>query len=486
MTLGKSSFCEEDGIVSFQFDSSFRKNLDLSSPKGSFVFFVLIPLSAMTFASETLRHIFSAVKKASKTHPDDQILFQFVPEPHVLNAAVHPSSPLDYCSESFLESVYNRILLPVDRATSRKLLPPSSRVKKFFEVPAFTLARPLSESKVTYSCSINPSLDVLDHYTLLHVGYQVSSCGRWILAACIDQRGEAHDIGVWSTQPYVSTDKKDDESTIDGGVVPDEMYVVSKVWDFAMQFAEKGNVEWRLAFAKLGTMGTIELDAWMTHLSTVLYSISRNAQTPVHASLLSVERSAPWVLLPAQLQSPTLPSQSSNPPSKGPSLSRSVSGSIKTSSKSQFFIDTSMTTYSLYQKTPTPVGPPPTLQDLGLATDLLANTVAPIESDDHPVAHNQPLLPLSSSALVRTPSSSNSHSPTLPQMTQIHLLYTAKSEGCTYPPVTSGVADSPHSLLHDITNSFYSLSVLSNARWSMAGGKSLLPFHLGAVETMSL
>ncbi|KAF5351402.1 hypothetical protein D9757_012635 [Collybiopsis confluens] len=483
MTLGKSDSCDADGIASFKFDSSFEKNLasliaDFATPNGSLMFFVLVPLSSMTFTSESLRCLLSGVQRNHETYHEVQILFQFVPEPHVLNSPIHPSSPHDFRTASFLESVYNRILLPIDRAMSRPLFSyDGARVKNFFEAPSFTLARSLSDSKVKYSSAVNPPLDILDHHTLLHVGYQLSSCGRWILAACIDQRGEAHDIGVWSTQPYLSVDNKNEDATLDTTPVSDEMYMVGKVWDFGIQFAEKASVEWRIVFTKLGTVGSAELNAWMAHFSTALYSIAKNARTPVHASLLSVEHSTPWMFLP-----PT--SQSALPSSKGPSLSRSTSGSNKTSTKSQIFIDTSMTAYNIFHKALIPTTPPPTLQDVGLASDFVINSATLIDHDDHSLADGQSVLPLSSSALLQTPPSS-SHSLARHQMINIHLLYAAKSEGCSYPTITAGAADSPQSLLRDITDSFYSLAVLSNVKSTAVDGKtSLLPFHLSAVKTM--
>lgn len=69
-------------------------------------------------------------------------------------------------------------------------------------------------------------------------------------------------MGVWSTQPYTPTDKnkKNDDSGVDVPVISDEMYIVNKVWDFAMQLAEKANVEWRIVIAKSGNMSVIELD----------------------------------------------------------------------------------------------------------------------------------------------------------------------------------------------------------------------------------
>ncbi|GAW06244.1 proteophosphoglycan ppg4 [Lentinula edodes] len=478
MFLGKSSLCQKDGLVSFQFGTSFRRSLtsfiaSLPAPRDSFVFFILVPLAVMNLASETLHHVSSTINKVLSQYSEVQAVFQLIPEPYVLNTVVHPSSLHDFRSESFVHSVYNRILIPTDRAMSRKFFTYGQREKRYFEVPAFTLAHSLSENKVSYSSSVDPALDVLDRHTFLHVGYRISLCGRWILAACIDQRGEAHAMGVWSTQPYTPTDKnkKNDDSGVDVPVISDEMYIVNKVWDFAMQLAEKANVEWRIVIAKSGNMSVIELDAWITHLYTALHS---NVQAPMHVSLLNVEQSVPWIILPFPAPQST---GHSAPNSKNPTLFRSTPGSVKISSKNQFFVDTATTTYGLLQKDTLPISVPPTLNDIGLSTDLVINKPLSIDDDDYSLVDDYPLLPLSSSTLICIPDSS-----VLPQMVNIHLIYATKSEECAYPNITSDAADSPQNLLHDITNSFYSLSVLSTARRDIAG--TSLPFHLSAVETM--
>ena len=70
-------------------------------------------------------------------------------------------------------------------------------IRNYFQEPAFTLARPV-HNKVSYVRASRSSLDVMDRQ---HVGYhRISLCGKWILAACVDERGEAHDLGAWLTQ----------------------------------------------------------------------------------------------------------------------------------------------------------------------------------------------------------------------------------------------------------------------------------------------
>jgi mediator of RNA polymerase II transcription subunit 13, fungi type len=205
----------------------------------------------MTLASPVLRQVFSAVKKALKTHSEAQILFQFVPEQLILSYMGNPSANFSDL-EAFCASLYDRILLPVNRQMSRRLFEHSESVCRYFQEPAFTLARPM-HTKVSFIRAPRAPLDVMDRYTFVHIGYQVSPCGKWILAACVDQRGEAHDLGVWLTQ----TPGEGGESEVE---VSKETFLVKKVWEFAIQFAKRANAEWRLVLSKLGAMGEIEVE----------------------------------------------------------------------------------------------------------------------------------------------------------------------------------------------------------------------------------
>jgi hypothetical protein len=110
-------------------------------------------------------------------------------------------------------------------------------------------------SKVSFVRAAHTSLDVMDRYTLLHVGYRLTACGRWIIACCVDQRGEAYDLGVWLTQSPASAEQEGDAE-----VLSDEEYAVKRVWDFAMQFAKKANLEWRVVFTRLDVMTESELN----------------------------------------------------------------------------------------------------------------------------------------------------------------------------------------------------------------------------------
>jgi mediator of RNA polymerase II transcription subunit 13 len=196
----------------------------------------------MSLASPVLRQVLSAVRRASKTYSDAQIHFQFVPED--MTHSCSSNSPSRHSEIDLLcFSVYDRLLRTVDRQMSRRLFICGERTRKYFQDPAFALARPLQTS-VSFLRQTSPqSLDVVDRHTLLHVGYEITPCKKWILACCVDQRGEAHQIGVWL---YGENENYND--------------AVRKIWEFTVEFARRANVEWRIVIAKLGAMSVDELD----------------------------------------------------------------------------------------------------------------------------------------------------------------------------------------------------------------------------------
>jgi mediator of RNA polymerase II transcription subunit 13, fungi type len=216
---------------------------DLPPTSGYIVFYIATPASIATLASPVLRQVFSAAKRALKNSSESQILFQFVPESMVLSSIT--DDPTSSRLEAFVSSIYDRILKPVDRSMSRRFSEHAEKVRKFFQDPAFVLGRPRQQKVLYVQQAPVLSLDVLDRHTLLHVGYRVSSCSRWLFAVCVDQRGENHELGVWLTQH--------EEGSL-------ESFLVGQLWNFAISVAKGANIEWRIVFSKLGTMGEREMD----------------------------------------------------------------------------------------------------------------------------------------------------------------------------------------------------------------------------------
>ena len=221
----------------------------LTPPQPPIIVFLVLPATVMTLSSPILRQILSASKKVLSSFTEGQIVFEFVPEQFIFYS-MEKSSPYDSALDLLTSSVYNRILVPVDRTMARRIHEQGEPTRSFMS-PTFSLSRSLC-NKVSYVRAAQTSLDVMDRYTLLHVAYHLTACGKWILASCVDQRGEGYDLGVWLTQSPGASDGGEPE-------VSDEEYAVRKVWDFAMQFAKKANVEWRVVFARLGVMNKQEM-----------------------------------------------------------------------------------------------------------------------------------------------------------------------------------------------------------------------------------
>ncbi|KAJ7099336.1 mediator complex subunit 13 C-terminal-domain-containing protein [Mycena belliarum] len=498
LTPGRNAMCTKDGIVSLRFDSTFRKSLaafvaNLGPQESNLVIYIVTPLSTMSLASPLLRQVFSSVKKALKTHEDSQTLFHFVPEALVVSAT--GSNPATQIAEleAVCYSTYDRILQSVDRVMSRRFFEHGESVRGYFQDPAYTLARPLHPT-VKYVKRSKAPLDVVDAGTFLHVGYGFSECGKWILCACIDQRGEAHDLAVWLTQtqtPNVEGEETEVET------YSNEEYAVRKVWDFACQFAKRANVAWRIVFSRLGSMTISDLDAWMAFLEKAVPAC--NALLDIHVTLLSVEPGAPWTFLPCDASPkaiiPTLiPTPTVNTklhPSLPPKPMTRILSSSSSPKSPPLYIDVSSTTYAIFPKKVIPLSVPPTPADLGLSLSFVpesgypspttatsspapesaspaSSTSAGSSASEYP--HPLPLRPISTTLLVRVPAPSVASTAS---MLHINLLAAFPQQG--------------DAQLHvEITRSFHELAVLSAARWRLPqmGADPILPFHLAAVDVM--
>jgi mediator of RNA polymerase II transcription subunit 13 len=207
--------------------------------KNDLVFYIAIPDSAFGLNSPLLRDIFSFVKQTQAKHSEAPILFQFVPE-HLIASSESPSSEVSEIDE-LCYATYRRMLKPVERSMARVFSGGDAETVAYFQEQPFVLARP---KRTVHFAPSTParSLDVMDRHMFLHVGYRFSTCGKWLLAACVDQRGENYDLGTWLIHDEIETS------------------AVVQVWSFALQFAKKANVEWRIVIAKLGPMTASELE----------------------------------------------------------------------------------------------------------------------------------------------------------------------------------------------------------------------------------
>ncbi|KAI9507205.1 mediator complex subunit 13 C-terminal-domain-containing protein [Russula earlei] len=431
---GKSSSCVRDGLIPVKFET-FRKMLasfvsnNLPPTSSNYVFYIAMPSSTISISSQTLRQVFSAVKRAQKMHPGEQILFQFVPAQSVYSLKFS-SGDRDGVF-AFACSIYNRILLPVDREMSRQVIDNSLRTRDFFLEPAFSLARP-PHTKVRFVRQFPVlALDVVDRHTLFHVGYQLSSCGKWLLACCVDQRGEAHDCTVWLL-PSESP----------------EAFIAQHMWTFAVTVAKRANVEWRIIIAKLGTMSIRELEAWMHLLDR---SVPSCRELPmVHVSLMRVEVDRTWSFIE--------PHGGTKRPMPESRTSKMSSGNV--------MIDSSSATYLLNHSAQLDSLPSNSVGDFENAQPYVA------DSSDANSPDERHVRPLRTTTLIRIPGDAGFTSIALLHLHQLHCTRSHRS--------SLTVSDSD--TLQDVCRNYHELSVLAHSRWLKAN--PILPFHLGAVEIM--
>ena len=86
-----------------------------------------------------------------------------------------------------------------------------------------------------------PVLDILDRYRLFHIAYALSSNGRWLCLAAIDDKGEHHALRV---------------RFVDG---VDIKLVIKRIWNFAKEIVECVSAELRINIGKTGSMPVTEI-----------------------------------------------------------------------------------------------------------------------------------------------------------------------------------------------------------------------------------
>ncbi|KAF8841314.1 hypothetical protein BDN67DRAFT_1002426 [Paxillus ammoniavirescens] len=426
-TPGSHTICSVNGIFALRLDS-LRKSLssfiaDLPGKQTGLVFYIAIPDSALTLASPLLRQVLSAIKRLQKTHSEYPITFQLIPEHHI---AAHDLADGSADFEGLCFSVYHRVPQPVDRTMSRRIFESDSR--GYLREPPFTLARPPHTVRFSQLAPAR-TLDVLDRHTFLHVGYKISACGKWLVACCVDQRGESYDVGSWLTQDEV------------------EISTILQIWNFAVECARRANIEWRLVISKLGPMSSSELDAWMHHLSAAL-PLCRDLP-PFQVTVLSVDPNTSWSL--------TQPRRTGQDQQTPP---RRATG--KDPSKSFYMDMTAATTYAIFPTIRIPLPSP-------LTHNWIDSSFVPDSEGAFPT-DTSPVLPINSTILLRAPLKSSAYS-----ALHIHFLYSNKSSG-------SSLTISDDATHQEITRNYHELAVLANLQGPF--GYPLLPLHLAALETM--
>ncbi|KAI0637629.1 hypothetical protein C8Q77DRAFT_1086914 [Trametes polyzona] len=474
---GNSSHCTRPGLVPTRFDTlrktlvSFVSTIPTRHPY--LVFYIATPAHIISPSSTVLRQILSAVRRFRAQSSGD-ILVHFVPESLIEGVHTHPGSNLGGLDD-FVCSVYDRILVPVTRAMSREFFAQSAATTGYFEAPAYALictpggkARsetPVPQVSFTLESSVS-SLDVMNRHTLLHVGYQVSSCGRWILAACVDAAGEAHEV-----KTYLTPDDNVEAS------------VVSQIWGFVHDFARRANIEWRIVITKLGLMAHSEIDAWVSHLDSAV-SMSSDVP-PVHVTLLAVDNENSWTFLaPPDSGPPDIIRRNSAPAVPTRSAIRTSHAIFSDASYATYTISSwqSLALYPTYTHDRSAKSLPPTVipgsSDLPYIPDL--DDEADATSQQFPDALRVPGW----STVVCAPSVTDHTSVSTLHVFQLHITRSLRS---TYEISRKNVESTPARLhsehMDDIVRNFHDLAVLARTRWKLRADPAL-PFHLASLEVM--
>ncbi|KAG9091352.1 hypothetical protein FRC07_011870 [Ceratobasidium sp. 392] len=437
------------GIMSVRWDrvtESISKIADnLSHTDANLVWYIILPPSAASapwFSSMLLK--LAEDKFADHGELGRNITVHLVPATTVFN---HHAAPPDLRQqlEFTALSVYERIQRSVGKRIRREILQLSFPSHTQVQVPAFTIARTLTP-RFRFSMDWpDKQRETMDRHMFLHVAYTFSKSRRWLCAACVDERGEAHETKVWRVSG-VSEDE--DEGDLEDELVDRDSRMnkyVNLVWRFATRFAKRAGIEWRLVICRTGVMGVEELEAW----NTITTDNLRDFRTGIHVSVLSFDHSS------------------------GLTFANGVAPSIKATAAAigtpaSVVIDVASNDFFILPGFDTDIRTNPSLD---VTTEHLSCGLLPLAT-----AH---FLRLTDPPVTRPAGGKNfdikfDDLPSISLSSQLHLLLVAMSRNSS---LWKAGGDPWRELLH----SFYSLSVLTRARMPSLDP---LPFHLAMIATM--
>uniref|UniRef100_D8QMD4 Mediator of RNA polymerase II transcription subunit 13 n=1 Tax=Schizophyllum commune (strain H4-8 / FGSC 9210) TaxID=578458 RepID=D8QMD4_SCHCM len=482
------------GLFPVRFDSSIRKQLahlhaalesslhdDDTQPPPTTLLLFLTPLHLLSLATPPLRHLAAALLRTFRPAIESGILFPHLLPEHVL--ASSPAAPSPFASAELARvcaDIYERVRQPVARSAARAFFARQRLITRV-QAPASAIARPVPKVKVTADAGTGTL--PLDAGTLLHVGYQVSASGKWVLCACVDEYGEGWETGVWLVDGEGDNDDGDGDEQegargqgagVGAGA---EARVVSRVWEFAVRFASKAAVDWRVAVARLGVMPVREVEAW-AHLLEDPPEIS-----PSCTAVFCVQHDAPWAF--AALARPR--TTSSSPildPRTGPPSKHTAGQAIAKHAANQVYVDASAAIFALEVR-----GgglPLSASQDAAVRGSFVEESARDKEREHSEDLEDDALdldacgpLPRRTSALVRTTATAGIST------LQLHLMHVRWS-GAQEGEQKARLRVLEKELHADVTASYHCLAALAAVRGRHRQGVDpLLPLHLAATEAMT-
>ncbi|EUC56244.1 mediator complex subunit 13 carboxy-terminal protein [Rhizoctonia solani AG-3 Rhs1AP] len=432
--LGKHAIGEtRGGVVAVKWESVAKTLVSfvssLPQTQSHIVLYLIIPQRAL--ASPALRSFIPTLESnnfISSLSESHHLSTHLVPASLLFDHSTTPTESRQRLEHTAL-AMYDRIPRTVGRRIRREIIPLDIPAQTTVHVPAYTLARPLAP-RFRFSMDWpDAQREALDRHMFLHVAYGFSKSKRWLGATCVDERGEAYETKVWMCEDITVAK------------------VVAKVWSFAMRFAKRAAIEWRVVFCKTGLMELDELEAWEAHTSAKL---AGEVRIGMHVSVLQYD------------------------PTTGLALSTSASPSVKAPVA--------------------PAGiPPSTVIDL-TANDYLVlpgydTEICTIPELESPMADLAPsLLPLATAHYFRLtdppitrPMGRQADIPSRPDdppvgvlSSQLHLLHVNLTQN-------SSLWKSGGDPWRELLLSFYALSVLTQARFPSLDP---LPVHLAMLNVI--
>ncbi|WVR09627.1 hypothetical protein IAU60_006699 [Kwoniella sp. DSM 27419] len=101
------------------------------------------------------------------------------------------------------------------------------------------------------------SYDIMNNHRCVHVHYTVLEEVGLILAAAVDDRGQAFDLTTWADTPH-----------------GDAKSQVKRVWEWARGRADEWAIEWRMSLTRVGSIAPNEIKAWKDILNKVEQSVT--------------------------------------------------------------------------------------------------------------------------------------------------------------------------------------------------------------------
>ncbi|KAL1747757.1 mediator complex subunit 13 C-terminal-domain-containing protein [Schizophyllum fasciatum] len=478
------------GLFPVRFDSNFRKQLaplhatlestlydspeDPSSPDTpTTLLLILTPMSLLSLSSLALRHLTAGLLKTFRPALEDGTLLTHMLPEYLLDCRSYTVSAPPFAEVGRVcGDIYERIRQPVSRSVSRAFFTRQRLITRV-QAPSSALARIPAKAQVSGAperALANPSTSSifslesgplsLDAGTLLHVGYQISSSGKWVLCACVDEHGEGWDTRVWLA------DGDDDADESPGAM---EARLVARVWEFTTQFARRAAIDWRLAIARLGVMPHREMEAW-TRLLETPPDIS-----PSCTALFCVQHDAPWVF--AALSKPSTNLRTPSP------RAGAAPGKL---AANQVYVDASSAVFSVdvyAGRLPICIPRDAQVRSSAVGERTTDKEQEPSDGDvrDQDDEESEELdtcalLPLRTTALVRT---------TTAGITAMHVHF-MHVRWATVDEAASDTSAQDKGILADVTSSYHRLAVLATTRWRRHTVNPLLPLHLATVEAMRL